>query len=282
MDSKWSVVLHTPICEGMAKPKYCAGRICDVFQTKLRGTLFSGEILVCICHSLVMYALRLEEWAKQLFQLLLFNWLHEGWSDAVICIRVVVGALTWTCLSTLQVQGWSNLTILKCTGTIMVSPSQFVAQTVTLAFRGPPGVPGIFKGRVIGQSISMSFCGVCGYSTSGITWVKRHYMTHTGERPFECPNCEYASASKPNLKRHMTRCFPTGPACWWWPGYMHRLRCVPAVSGKKFIVHVLALYNIVFCSILRKFDEIVERWIGCSSDFCSPFTLGWNLSNNNV
>jgi hypothetical protein len=41
-----------------------------------------------------MYALRLEEWAKQLFQLLLFNWLHEGWSDAVICIRVVVGALT--------------------------------------------------------------------------------------------------------------------------------------------------------------------------------------------
>jgi hypothetical protein len=84
-----------------------------------------------------------------------------------------------------------------------------VAQTVTLVSSGPPGVPGIFKGQLIGQRVILPFCGVCGYSTGSVTWVKRHHMTHTGERPFECPSCDYTATRKYTMKVHMARNHPT-------------------------------------------------------------------------
>ena len=35
------------------------------------------------------------------------------------------------------------------------------------------------------------------------TDFRRHYMTHTGEKPFECPYCPYRAVRKSDLKAHM-------------------------------------------------------------------------------
>jgi hypothetical protein len=81
------------------------------------------------------------------------------------------------------------------------------AQTVSLAQRGPPGVPGVFKGRAVvglGDCV-MFFCGVCGYKTANISHVKRHYLRHTGEKFFACPYCGFATFRKDYLKKHVEK-----------------------------------------------------------------------------
>ena len=35
--------------------------------------------------------------------------------------------------------------------------------------------------------------------------LKRHYTTHTGEKEFKCPCCDYASNQKWHLKSHILR-----------------------------------------------------------------------------
>lgn len=46
-------------------------------------------------------------------------------------------------------------------------------------------------------------CDICGKSFHLISDMKRHYMTHTGEKPFECPVCTYKSIRKADIIRHM-------------------------------------------------------------------------------
>jgi KRAB domain-containing zinc finger protein len=69
---------------------------------------------------------------------------------------------------------------------------------------GPPGVPALFKGKVIGHGdYMMFFCGVCGYSTAYSGRAKRHHLKHTGDKSHSCPYCRYATFRKDILKKHM-------------------------------------------------------------------------------
>ena len=46
-------------------------------------------------------------------------------------------------------------------------------------------------------------CPHCDYETADKSHLTRHIHTHTGERPFECPECEYAATTKQSLARHI-------------------------------------------------------------------------------
>ncbi|XP_076059143.1 uncharacterized protein LOC143035883 isoform X26 [Oratosquilla oratoria] len=47
------------------------------------------------------------------------------------------------------------------------------------------------------------FCNICWLKCRTKSELKRHIMTHTGERPHHCPHCNYTSILKTNVKRHM-------------------------------------------------------------------------------
>jgi hypothetical protein len=68
-------------------------------------------------------------------------------------------------------------------------------------------MPGIFKGKVVGagKETYATFCGVCGYLAPNVFKGKRHYLRHTGEKPFKCPFCPFASARNENLTGHIQR-----------------------------------------------------------------------------
>lgn len=46
-------------------------------------------------------------------------------------------------------------------------------------------------------------CQLCQYSTYNSGHLKRHTLTHTGERPFVCPVCSQRFTLKENLKKHL-------------------------------------------------------------------------------
>lgn len=46
-------------------------------------------------------------------------------------------------------------------------------------------------------------CPVCGKLFKQNWLVARHMLIHTGEKPFKCQACEYSSARKEHLMRHM-------------------------------------------------------------------------------
>ena len=46
-------------------------------------------------------------------------------------------------------------------------------------------------------------CQLCQYSTYNSGHLKRHTLTHTGERRFACPVCNQRFTLKENLKKHI-------------------------------------------------------------------------------
>lgn len=46
-------------------------------------------------------------------------------------------------------------------------------------------------------------CDECSYSTFRITHFKRHKLTHTGQKPFECEVCQKGYLDKWRLRGHM-------------------------------------------------------------------------------
>lgn len=48
-------------------------------------------------------------------------------------------------------------------------------------------------------------CPVCSRELADRYMFRRHYMIHTGEKPYVCPICPYRSIQKGDLKFHMIR-----------------------------------------------------------------------------
>ncbi|MPD04733.1 Transcriptional repressor CTCF [Portunus trituberculatus] len=68
-----------------------------------------------------------------------------------------------------------------------------------------PGVGGAPLGWVGGATTRRKVhrCSYCSYTTMYTTGLKRHLLTHTGERPFMCPYCQYCTVTQYHLKRHI-------------------------------------------------------------------------------
>ena len=48
-------------------------------------------------------------------------------------------------------------------------------------------------------------CEECSEAFKNKSSLDRHMMTHTGEKPFACPQCDYRSAEKGNMTKHVKR-----------------------------------------------------------------------------
>ena len=46
-------------------------------------------------------------------------------------------------------------------------------------------------------------CPCCPKITKRKDYMRKHILTHTGEKPYACPKCSYACAQKSNLHKHM-------------------------------------------------------------------------------
>lgn len=58
-------------------------------------------------------------------------------------------------------------------------------------------------GHVTPAVAGFKVCHICFQKCRTSSELRRHHMTHTGEKPFRCPHCLYSSALKTNVKRHM-------------------------------------------------------------------------------
>ena len=46
-------------------------------------------------------------------------------------------------------------------------------------------------------------CPICPKISKRKDYMQKHILTHTGEKPYACPKCNYACTSSNNLHRHI-------------------------------------------------------------------------------
>ena len=57
--------------------------------------------------------------------------------------------------------------------------------------------------KLSNPTTNMIMCPVCGREFYGKYKFQRHYIIHTGEKPFPCPYCPFRCNNKDNLKLHV-------------------------------------------------------------------------------
>ncbi|XP_045118812.1 protein tramtrack, alpha isoform-like isoform X6 [Portunus trituberculatus] len=78
-------------------------------------------------------------------------------------------------------------------------------------------------GQVAPADKQSFMCPVCGKQFGQPYNLRRHLTTHTGERPYRCPHCNYAASQNVHLEKHIRRIHlnnsggthPAGPAHTW-------------------------------------------------------------------
>ena len=64
--------------------------------------------------------------------------------------------------------------------------------------------------KIFINNLSFFVCSMCPYKTTKKSDLKKHFRTHTGERPFACSYCAYRAVQKHHLDTHVSRQhFPT-------------------------------------------------------------------------
>ena len=58
-------------------------------------------------------------------------------------------------------------------------------------------------GRDLTPAKQTYMCNTCGKGQASQWALDVHVRTHTGEKPYRCHVCDYGSAQKGHLKRHM-------------------------------------------------------------------------------
>ncbi|CAG0902164.1 unnamed protein product [Darwinula stevensoni] len=89
-----------------------------------------------------------------------------------------------------------------CRSAINVKPVlQISFQTVT------PGTDYVWSGHTRDLK-KLSFCGVCGYHSPYRATVTRHALTHSGAKPFACPECGKGFSRRDSLMCHVVALHP--------------------------------------------------------------------------
>lgn len=139
-------------------------------------------------------------------------WIYYNCDGApeVIC-HVTRGARpgVWRCLCVFQRLSWRSSPLVRCSP---VTSTLLKAQCV--ARNNPSTTVGSLGGSSSSNSSLATSgdlgsplpCPECGREFHGLNkkfLLTRHMITHTGEKPYQCPHCPYRANVSSNLTRHL-------------------------------------------------------------------------------
>lgn len=68
----------------------------------------------------------------------------------------------------------------------------------------PPGSHSKYPNKNIYNQDRLKYCPICPYTSPKLSHIKRHMLSHTGEKPFACHLCTHRCNDKGNLHKHIT------------------------------------------------------------------------------
>ncbi|KAG7176288.1 Zinc finger protein 536-like 1 [Homarus americanus] len=132
------------------------------------------------------------------------NLIPTGWEHVrpgalipVVELRQPVAASTPTSLAS-RINGNSSMGAATPVGP---SSGAFTPYSASTTPRG--STPDL--GQVAPTDKQSFMCPVCGKQFGQPYNLRRHLTTHTGERPYRCPHCNYAASQNVHLEKHIRR-----------------------------------------------------------------------------